>query len=111
MHDARTIEGIRRKFLALSPVMDERIRRQWAATEAKSPNGGGTTAVAEATGLAWNTIKAGMRKLDCRAARPQEPVSDRVRRCGAGLTTPKVVNVNRSVGHWRTSRQWHPALL
>ena len=29
MHDAETIEGIRQKHLALSPVMDERMRRWW----------------------------------------------------------------------------------
>lgn len=84
MHDARTIEGIRQKFSALSPVMDERMRRQWAATEAAALGWGGITAVAEATGLAWNTIKAGMRELDRRAADPREPVSDRIRRSGAG---------------------------
>jgi hypothetical protein len=84
MHDARTIEGIRQKFLALSPVMDERMRRQWAATEAKALGWGGISAVAEATGLAWNTIKSGVRELDRRAAQPQEPVADRIRRPGAG---------------------------
>jgi len=84
MHDARTIEGIRQKFIALSPVMDERMRRQWAATEAKTLGWGGITAVAEATGLAWNTIKAGMRELDRRAAQPQEAVAERIRRPGAG---------------------------
>ena len=34
MHDARTAEGIRRKFEALEPVLDERSRRQWAGAEA-----------------------------------------------------------------------------
>lgn len=52
MHDANVIEGIRKKFLALSPVMDERVRRQWAASEAAVLGWGGITAVAEATGLA-----------------------------------------------------------
>jgi transposase len=84
MHDARTTERIRHKFLALSPVMDERMRRQWAATEAAALGWGGITGVAEATGLAWNTIKAGMRELDRRAADPREPVADRIRRPGAG---------------------------
>lgn len=64
--------------------MNERIRRQGAATEATALGWGGITAVAEATGLAWNTIKAGRRELDRRAARPQEPVADRVRRPAAG---------------------------
>jgi len=84
MHDARTIEGIRHKFLALSPVMDERMRRQWAATEAKTLGWGGIAAVAEATGLAWNTVKAGVRELDQRADRPHAPVDDRLRRPGGG---------------------------
>jgi hypothetical protein len=84
MHDAKTIEGIRQKFLALSPVMDERMRRQWAACEATALGWGGVAAVAKATGLAWNTIKAGMRELGERAERPDEPVAQRIRRCGGG---------------------------
>ena len=84
MHDAETIERIRCKFLALAPVMDERIRRQWAASEAAALGRGGVTAVADATGLAWNTIKAGMRELDDRVGRPEQAVRDRVRRRGGG---------------------------
>jgi hypothetical protein len=64
--------------------MDERMRRQWAASEASALGWGGVTAVAEATGLAWNTIKAGMRELEYRAAHPDESVDDRIRRPGAG---------------------------
>jgi hypothetical protein len=84
MHDAGTIEGIRQKYVSLSPVMDERMCRQWAASEAYMLGWGGVTVVAEATGLAWNTIKAGMRELDHRAAHPDDPVDDRIRRGGAG---------------------------
>jgi len=84
MHDAETIERIRQKYIALLPVMDERMRRQWAATEASTLGWGGVTVVAEATGLAWNTIRAGMRELDHRAVHPDEPVDDRIRRRGAG---------------------------
>ncbi|MGA2706609.1 MAG: ISAzo13 family transposase, partial [Isosphaeraceae bacterium] len=45
MQDATTTERIRQKYLALSPVMDERIRRQWAAAEASAIGWGGVTAV------------------------------------------------------------------
>ena len=83
MHDAGTIEGIRRKFRALVPVMDERLRRQWAAAEARALGRGGITAVSEATGLAWNTVKAGLRELDRRAGGEDAP-DDRVRRKGGG---------------------------
>ena len=84
MHDARTIEGIRQKFLALAPMMDERMRRQWAASEAQSLGWGGVTAVAKATGLAWNTVKAGLRELERRMAGADEPLVDRVRGQGGG---------------------------
>lgn len=84
MHDAQTIEGIRQKFLSLAPVMDERMRRQWAASEASALGWGGVATVAEASGLAWNTIKAGMRELDHRAKHPEEPIDDRIRRGGGG---------------------------
>ncbi len=46
MHDAETIERIRQKYIALLPVMDERMRRQWAATEASMLGWGGVTVVA-----------------------------------------------------------------
>ncbi len=84
MPDAKAIEGVRRKFLALSPVMDERMRRQWAACEAAGLGWGGVTAVAKATGLAWNTVKAGVRELNQRAERPDELVEERIRRHGGG---------------------------
>ena len=34
MQDTSTVERIRQKYRALSGVMDERMRRQWAAAEA-----------------------------------------------------------------------------
>ena len=84
MHDPETIEGIRQKYVALSPVMDERMCRQWAASEASALGWGGVTSVSKATGLAWNTIKSGMRELAHRAAHPDELVEDQIRRRGAG---------------------------
>jgi hypothetical protein len=35
MQDAQTTERIRRAYRALRPEMDERMRRQWAAAEAR----------------------------------------------------------------------------
>jgi hypothetical protein len=54
--DAAVIECIRDKFKVLRPVMDERMRRQWAAAEAYALGWSGTSAVALATGLSRNTI-------------------------------------------------------
>lgn len=84
MSNAEQIEQIRVKYLGLAPVMDERMRRQWAAIEAGSLGWGGVSAVAQATGLARNTIKTGMREVEHRAAHPKEVVEDRIRRQGGG---------------------------
>ena len=71
MQDTTTIECIRQKYLALSPVMDEQIRRLWVATEASALGWGGVTAVSLATGVARNTIAAGLRELEDRRAHPE----------------------------------------
>jgi Rhodopirellula transposase DDE domain len=84
MQDATAIERIRQKYQALSPVMDERVRRQWAAAEATTLGWGGITTVAVATGLARNTIAAGLRELEHRREHPEEPVASRLRRVGGG---------------------------
>src|SRR5215831_2035400 len=84
MPDATAIERIRLKFLALDAVLDERSRRQWAAAEARDYGYGGVTAVAAATGLARDTIAAGLRELEYRESHPDQPVSPRLRRHGAG---------------------------
>ena len=64
--------------------MDERMRRQWAATEALDLGWGGVTAVSLATGLARNTIMSGVGELSHRQAHPREAVSDRIRSPGGG---------------------------
>jgi len=84
MQDATVIERIRLKYLALNAVLDERSRRQWAAAEARDYGYGGVTAVAAATGLARDTIAAGLRELEYRESHPDEPVAVRLRRGGAG---------------------------
>jgi len=53
---------IQSKWNVLSPVLDERTRRLWAATEAEALGRGGITLVAEATGLSRMTIRAGIKE-------------------------------------------------
>ena len=84
MQDATKIERIRSKYLLLDAVLDERSRRQWAASEARDYGYGGITAVATATGLVRNTIATGMAELDYRHQHPDEPVTQRLRQSGAG---------------------------
>src|SRR5271165_5395307 len=84
MQDAAAVERIRVKYLALSPVMDERVRRHWAATEAMALGWGGISAVAVATGLARNTITAGVRELTRRGEQADVTIDIRLRRRGGG---------------------------
>jgi hypothetical protein len=75
--DATTLHA---KFVALAPMLTERSRRVWAATEARALGHGGIAAVERATGIARATIHRGLRELD--AAAPLDP--DRTRRAGGG---------------------------
>jgi hypothetical protein len=63
--------------------MDERLRRQWAASEARELGWGGVTTVASATGLSRTTITAGLRELR-QPAGIRAANLDRVRRPGGG---------------------------
>ncbi len=82
MQDAAIIERIRRKFQALTPVLDERSRRQWAATEAMELPWGGVSSVASATGLSRTTVAVGIRELREQTAAP----GPGIRRPGGGRT-------------------------
>jgi hypothetical protein len=84
MQDTGLIDQIRRKFLSLDHMMDERMRRQWAATEARVLGWGGIAAVSSATGLARNTIQAGIREVKHHQRYPRAVVSERVRGFGGG---------------------------
>jgi len=75
--------AIRDRFVALSPHLDERGRRSFAAAEARSAGYGGIAAVARATGIAPSTIGRGLDELSGASDVP----TDRIRRCGGGRKT------------------------
>ncbi len=83
MHDAAAIERIGRKFRALTVVMDERMRRRWAASEAIELGRGGVSCVAKATGMSRTTVLAGVREMKDQED-PQTSVQPRIRRPGGG---------------------------
>lgn len=83
MHDAQTAERIRRAYESLRPEMDERMRRQWAAAEARSLGFGGVTTVSCATGLSRTTIAAGLGELDLPVLQRLREAA-RIRRPGGG---------------------------
>jgi hypothetical protein len=72
-------DAIRERYTQLSPHLDERGRRMFAAAEARAAGYGGIAAVSRATGLAASTIGRGLKEL---AAAGLE--SDRIRRHGGG---------------------------
>jgi len=84
MQDMAAIEHIESKYSALAPLMDERMRRQWAAAEAEAYGWGGVRAVSAATGLSPNTVRKGIAELHERRAAPLVPIPTRLRRAGAG---------------------------
>jgi hypothetical protein len=84
MPDAAARKGIQLRYAALSPLMNERMRRQWAAAEAQSYGWGGVRAVCVAIGMSHNTLRKGLRELALRKKRPESPVSSRLRRAGGG---------------------------
>ena len=55
--------NIRQKYKEVSTYLNEKSRRIWAATEAKSLGRGGITIVTGATGITYKTIKRGLNEL------------------------------------------------
>jgi hypothetical protein len=95
MADAQLIAQIKHKYAALWPEMDERMRRQWAAAEARELGWGGVSAVARATALSRTTITAGLSELAL-PSRQRALEAGRIRRQGGGrralsATDPELV--------------------
>ena len=67
------------KYAAVSPVLDERSRRRWAAAESVAIGYGGDALVSSATGLARETLRKGRREIT-QGGTP----TGRIRRPGAG---------------------------
>jgi hypothetical protein len=73
-------DAIRERFTSLSPHLDERGRRLFAATEANSAGYGGIAAVTRITGIAASTIGRGLDEL----AQDVGLEAGRLRRPGGG---------------------------
>jgi len=88
MIDSEIITTLQKKYEFLSPMMDERLRRRWAATEANTLGWGGISAVAQATGLSRTTIHTALRELEStskkKSSKQQETETDRIRKKGGG---------------------------
>jgi len=71
---------LRSKHAALAPMLTERSRRIWAATEARAIGHGGIALVERATGISRSTIQRGLRELDADA----RLAPGRTRKAGGG---------------------------
>jgi transposase len=84
MRDTTVIKRMEMIYMDLRPMMDERMRRQWAAAEARAYGWGGVRAVSAATGMSPNTIQRGLDELAEREANPDMAIVTRVRQVGGG---------------------------
>jgi hypothetical protein len=75
--------AIAERYRLVSPGLNERQRRRFAAAEARTFGYGGIAAAARACGLAENTVRKGLVELD----EPESLGPGRVRREGAGRPT------------------------
>lgn len=80
MNNKDIILNLREKYKLISVHLNERTRRIWSASEAKSFGHGGVSVVSEATGIARVTIHAGINELNNK--RKLEP--ERIRKYGGG---------------------------
>lgn len=84
MSDNQEVKSIQDKYNSLSPFLNEKTRRIWAAIEARSLGWGGVSQVAYATGLSRTTIHAGMRLLSELDEMKTIDESTRIRISGGG---------------------------
>ncbi len=86
-----TINAVRQQYELLRPLMNERLRRLWAASEALSLPRGGVNLVAQATGLSRMTLWAGKRELQQHPAPTGAELPPHRSRCsGAGRPLKEV---------------------
>lgn len=75
------IAAIKLRYATLNPVLDERGRRRFAASEALAAGWGGIAAVSQATGISRSTIGRGLDEL---RGKTSDTAQGRIRRAGAG---------------------------
>ena len=84
MPDVVVVQWVREKYLSLSEVLNERSRRVWAATEARSLGRGGIAAVVAATSMSSATVCKGIRELEAAETGEDVLAAQRIRNTGGG---------------------------
>jgi len=91
---------LRQQYQRLGPSLDERTRREWAASEAMALGHGGIALVHRACGLSRGAIGRGIRDLQAAEEARNDPGR-----------TPEVRGMRRAGGGRRTLSEKDPALL
>jgi hypothetical protein len=84
MQEEAALLAIESRYRSLSVLMDERMRRQWAAAESRAYGWGGVRAVGSVIGMSPNTIRKGLEELAVRDENPEAPLEPNLRKAGAG---------------------------
>lgn len=79
-----TEKDIRARYLNIEWALNERLRRLFAANEAKVYGHGGITLAQKATGVARNSIKQGLKELSNKEERVVTSSPTRIRKVGGG---------------------------
>ena len=84
MPDAVVVEWVKEKYEVLRLSLNERARRLWAATEARSLGRGGIAAVLAATGMSSATVDKGLGELEATKSGATRLPPERSRQPGGG---------------------------
>lgn len=79
-----SIAHAKQRFELISWALDERLKRLFAAAEAKALGHGGITQIAKVTGMARITIHAGLKELESKTPGSIDLLDGKTRRIGGG---------------------------
>ena len=80
--------SVAEKFENLSPMMNEKLKRRWAACEAMSIGRGGVTTISKATGISRTTIRKGILEIEHEYPELTEELTQERIRCSGGGRHP-----------------------
>ena len=91
------ISTVRQKYEALAPLLHEKARRCWAASEALSLGRGGISLVAAATDLSRPMIRRGIAELQAGDHSPADDPADHPGFVGPGVAVTRSSTTDRTL--------------
>jgi hypothetical protein len=83
-----TEKEIRARYINIEWALNEKLRRLFAANEAKIFGHGGIPLAQKATGVARNSIQQGLKELSTKELGIDSSTSARIRKVGGGRKVP-----------------------